>query len=138
MELMQRYSKLADVSKMCRSDTVRAIPIERTTRVHNLRRRLGPETIAQVVADYQAGTSTPTLMKQYKISKGAVLRLLQDHGIAMRHQPMTEQEITEAIQLYGQGWTLASVGEHFGRNPSTIQGLLRRAGVARRRRWERA
>ena len=134
---MQRYSKLADVSKMFRSDAVRAVPIERTDRVHNIRRRLGPETIARVVADYQAGASTPTLMKRYKISKGAVLRLLQDHGIAMRHQPMTEQEITVATQLYEQGWSLARVGEHFSRNPSTIQGMLRRAGVARRRTWER-
>src|SRR5579863_4309041 len=49
-ELMQRYSKLADVSKICRSESVPVVPIGRTSRVHSLHRRLGAEIIAQVVA----------------------------------------------------------------------------------------
>jgi hypothetical protein len=138
VELMQRYSKLADMSKICRSDTVRAVPVEHTShRVHNVRRRLGAETITQVVADYQAGDSTPTLMLKYSLAKGTVLRLLQDNDINMRHQRMSELEIAEAIKLYQQGWSLARVGKHFNRNPSTIQAVLMRAGVTRRKRWER-
>ena len=138
---MHRYSKLPVIPQIRRSTSVRAVPIERTDRsrhrVHNVRKRLGHDVVAQLVADYQEGVSTPALMEQYQLGKGTVLHLLQDHGIPMRHQHMTKAEATEAICLYQQGWSLARVGEHFNRNPSTIMGVLKRAGVERRKRWER-
>jgi hypothetical protein len=133
---MQRYSKLPGPPRFCRSTSVRNIPVARP-RIHEVRRRLSQETIAQLVADYEAGQSTPALEAKYGVAKATVLKLLEEHGVTMRHQLMTETETAEAIQLYQQGWSLARVGEHLGRNPSTIQGVLRRAGVARRQRWER-
>jgi hypothetical protein len=141
VELVQRYSKFPSIARFPSSSPMTGVPIERTGRsthrVHNVRKRLGSDVISQLIADYEAGASTPALMKRYKISKGTVLRLLQSHGITMRHQQMTDAEITEAIQLYQQGWSLAQVGEKLGRNPSTIQGVLERAGVPRRGRQAR-
>lgn len=91
----------------------------------------------ELIADYQNGQSTPALVNKYGIAKGTVLNLRKEHGITMRRQHMTEEEVAEAIKLYQQGWSLARVGQHINRNPSTIQGLLRRGGVAGRQRWER-
>jgi hypothetical protein len=132
VELIQRYSKIPDVSHFRKSTAVRDVPVARP-RVHDVRRRLNRETITQLVADYEAGQSTPTLVKRYGLAKGTVLKLLKEHGITMRHQQMTEAEIIETIDLYQQGWSLARIGQHFGRNPSIIQGVLKRAGVARRK-----
>lgn len=89
------------------------------------------------MADYEAGQSTPALVEKYHLAKGTILKILDSHSVTMRHQLMTEAEIAEAIQLYQKGWSLVRVGQRFGRNPSTIQGVLRRAKVPRRRRWER-
>lgn len=133
MELMQRYSKLADVSKTCRPDGVRRVPVvRRPTRVHSVRKRLGPETIAQLVADYQAGMATTALTMKYRIGKGTVLRLLDDHGVHRRHQPLTEEQVQQAIALYQQGWSLARVGKHLGREDTLIWLTLKRTGVPRR------
>ena len=136
VELMQRYSKLADVSKTYRSGAVPGVPLERTNRsthrIHNVRKRLGPEAIAQLVSDYQAGASTLALMQQYSIGKGTVLGILDDHGVTRRHQPLTEDQVQQAIELYQQGWSLARVGRRLGRDDTLIHLTLKRAVVARR------
>jgi len=115
VELIQRYSNLADVSKICRSDGVGAVPLERsdrsTHRIHNVRKRLGPEVVAQLVTDYQSGLATTALTPKYKIGKGTVLRILDDHGVVRRHQPLSQGQVEQAIELYRQGWSLAPVGQ---------------------------
>ncbi|WP_418001557.1 hypothetical protein ACNO8X_14565 [Mycobacterium sp. PDNC021] len=65
-----------------------------------LDRRLSSDTVAELVAAYQSGVSTNQLCEQYSISKGGVLKLLADHGVAMRQQPMTDAEINQAVHLY--------------------------------------
>src|SRR6185437_15341008 len=52
--------------------------------IHNARRRLGPEQIAQLVADYEAGSPSTQLMTTYGLGKGTVLRLLRKHGAKLR------------------------------------------------------
>jgi transposase len=91
-----------------------------------------------LVADYQAGASTLALMKRYGIGKGTVLRLLDSHDVTRRHQPMTEQEAEQAVRLYGQGRSLAQVGEQLGRSGSAVWLALKRAGVERRGTHERS
>jgi hypothetical protein len=111
VEVIQRYSKMTDVTRLRRSTGVRDVPTARP-QVHEVRRRLTKETIEQLVADYEAGLSTPALVEKYHLAKGTVLNLLKEHGTTMRHQLMTEAEIVEAIQLYRAGWSLARVGQH--------------------------
>jgi hypothetical protein len=131
VELVQRYSKLTSVARFPSLTSMPGVPIERTgrSRVHDVRERLGPEAIAQLVADYQAGASTLALMKQYGIGKGTVLRILDDHGVARRHQPLTEGQVQQAIELYRQGWPLAKVGERLARDATVIHLALKRVGV---------
>src|SRR5579859_328687 len=132
VELMQRYSKLADVSRIGRSNGARPVPVARP-RVHNVRKRLGLEVVVQLVADYQAGVPTTALTRKYGIGNGTVLRILDDHGITRRHQSLTDEQVQQAIVLYQQGWPLARVGKQLGRDASLIMLTLKRAGVARRR-----
>ena len=130
---MQRYSKLADVSRIGRSTGVRDVPIEHSARrVHNIYRRFGPEAITQLVTDYQAGASTLALMRKYSIGKGTVLRLLDARGVECRHQPLTEEQAQRAVELYQRGWSRARVGEQLGRDGTVILLALKRADIPRR------
>ncbi|SHH31877.1 hypothetical protein SAMN05443575_3703 [Jatrophihabitans endophyticus] len=101
-------------------------------RVHSVGRRLGDEAIKSLLDDYASGIPTTRLATEYRIGKATVLRLLEDHGITRRRQPMTPDECTEAIQLYRSGLSLAAVGRHFGRDHTVIRDVLKRAGVERR------
>ncbi len=94
--------------------------------------RLGPVRIAQLLADYKHGVATTELTRTYGLGKGAVLRLLEVNGVARRRQPLTLEQVEEAIRLYGLGWPLGRIGERFGRHQSVVLRALERAGVPRR------
>ena len=46
--------------------------------------RLGPEAIKNVIADYQAGSSTRELASRYGIAKTTVINVLRRRGILLR------------------------------------------------------
>ncbi len=54
--------------------------------------RLGPQQLAQLIANYRAGIPTTQLMQSYGLGKGAVLRLLDAHGVVRRRQGLTPPE----------------------------------------------
>jgi hypothetical protein len=90
-----------------------------------LRIRLGSEKVNQLVADYQSGITTTQLMKDYKISKTSVLKLLKNAGVKMRHQSLTKEQVNEAAVLYEGGRSLAVVAATMG----LPQESLRRAMI---------
>lgn len=136
VELMQRYSKLADVSRICRSSRVRRVPVARP-RIHDVRKRLGPGAVDQLLGDYRDGAPATALMSKYGIGKGAVLRILDESGVTRRQHRPTIEQLTKAAELYAQGWSLVRLGEHFGFDQGTIWKGLSQLGVEMRRPWER-
>jgi hypothetical protein len=86
---------------------------------------LGSEKVNQLVADYQSGITTTQLMKDYKISKTSVLKLLKNAGVKMRHQSLTKEQVNEAAVLYEGGRSLAVVAATMG----LPQESLRRAMI---------
>jgi transposase-like protein len=71
-------------------------------------------------------------MLTYNLGKGTVLRLLRTHGVQLRNQRMTPEQIEQAIHLYSQGLSLVAVGEQLRYDHGTIWRALKRAGVPRR------
>ncbi len=136
MELVQRYSKLPVMPRIARSDGVRSVPTARP-RIHAVRKRLSPDTIAQLVADYQAGLSTAVLMERYHIGKGPVLRLLDQAGVTRHPNTLSDEQLAEAAELYRQGWSLVRLSEHLDVAQTTIWSGLKRMGVQMRKSWER-
>ncbi|WP_067475173.1 helix-turn-helix domain-containing protein [Nocardia amamiensis] len=55
-----------------------------TVQPRRLNRRLSPATIAELVGAYRSGTSTNKLCEQYGLSKGSLMKILQEHGVRMR------------------------------------------------------
>lgn len=86
--------------------------------------RLGPDGVAQLVADYQAGRSTKWLQRTYGLSQGAVLRLLDVNGTPRRQRGLTDEQVQEAIRLYTQGWSLTRIGDHFGKDHTVVRNAL--------------
>ncbi|MGV9738457.1 hypothetical protein [Nocardia farcinica] len=70
-----------------------------TVSPRRLDRRLSAATIAEVVDAYRCGASTNQLCERYGLSKGGLLKILGEHGVEMRNQPMTEDEIDWAVEL---------------------------------------
>ncbi|MET9285980.1 hypothetical protein [Nocardia beijingensis] len=97
-----------------------------------LDRRLSPVTVAELVEGYQGGASTNRLCEQYELSKGGLLKILQEHGVQMRNQPMTEEEIDWAVQLYGEGQSLNAVARQLGKSKGSVWKALRERGVEMR------
>lgn len=97
-----------------------------------LSQRLGQETIRQIVARYEAGEPSTALMQAFGLSKGSVLKVLRESGVAIRNQGLNAEQIKEAQRLYEAGWSLARLGEQFGVDHSTVWRQLRGRGVMMR------
>jgi uncharacterized protein (DUF433 family) len=104
-----------------------------TVKRHKIDQRLAPDTVARILADYQAGTATPTLAERYNISSTAVKRLLHMNGVPMRrYHRLTNGEVQTAVTLYEAGWSLAKVARKFDVDPETVRKRLKQLGVAMR------
>ncbi|WP_278265267.1 hypothetical protein [Nocardia sp. AG03] len=57
---------------------------------------------------------TTLLCERYGLSRGGLLKILQEHGVQMRNQPMTEAEIEWAVRLYSEGQSLNAVARSVG------------------------
>lgn len=90
---------------------------------------MSPTVIAEVLDAYRCGTSTNRLCEQYSLSKGGLLSILREHGVQMRNQPMTEEEIDWAVRLYGQGQSLNAVAREIGKAKGSVWKALKGRSV---------
>lgn len=140
VELPRRYSNTRHLKDQLTKLQVRALqladhplrPLTPRAPDERLLGRLGPDGIAQLVAEYEAGADTTELVAIYGIGKGSVIRLLHDQGVPMRRQGMTEEQHKEVARLYQQGDSLATVGRQLGFDAQTIRRALLGAGVRMR------
>lgn len=96
---------------------------------HRLDRKVSPETAAQLIADYELGTSFTQLTKIYGIDKGSVLKLLKEAGVQMRHHGLPSDNLEEAASLYKDGCSLPQVAERFGCSVGSVRKEFRAHGV---------
>lgn len=94
--------------------------------------RLSTEVIAQLVVDYQAGVSSPELQKRYGLSKGTVLRLLNEAGVEMRRRGLSAEQLGEVVRLYESGMTIREVARDLGVPKTTVQNALERTRTVKR------
>ena len=109
----------------------------RPSPIHAVRRRLSPEQLTQLAADYRAGRSTSWLMQTYRLGQGTVLSLLEEQGLTMRGQGIPDGRLDEAIRLYAAGLSLMKVADRMNCSAETVRQVLLAAGVSMRARWER-
>lgn len=103
-----------------------------TAVIHRLDRRLSAETIAELAAAFESGASVPDLARQYGVSKRALRHLLSGQGLQMRKQPLSEDEVELAINLYAEGLSLREIGAQIGRGKTSVKEALNQRGVVLR------
>ena len=99
---------------------------------HKLSQRLKPGVAEELAAAYRAGATTTELAPLFGISHASVLRLLAEQGVTMRMQGLSESGVQIAIELYGEGLSVAAIGTKLGVAPQTAWRALRKAGVKMR------
>lgn len=99
----------------------------------SLDRRFGQEEIDQIVAAYNSGMSSTELMTQHELGKGSILKLLHEHGAAVRRQGLTAEQVDRIAVLYAEGRSSKRLAADYGVSPATVLSALRCRGGAIRR-----
>jgi hypothetical protein len=140
--LVKRYSKpeyqgsrlrrlVELVEKSVKTQVRTPTPLPQPQRVD---RRLSVETIAELVQAYQDGASTPQLRQRYELGQSSVIKLLHEHGVAMRNQGLVDDDLAVAAKLYRGGEALAQLGQRFEVSPNAVRRALVSVGVVMRAR----
>lgn len=80
-------------------------------------RRMAPEEIAAMVADYRSGIGSWRLARKYGVSDSTVLARLKAAGVALdpARQAEARRAVTEDMrQLRESGLTLNEIGDRYG------------------------
>jgi DNA-binding transcriptional ArsR family regulator len=91
---------------------------------------LTPDEVAELVAGYRAGRTIYELASEFKIARQTVSEHLHRHGVPMRRQGLTDDQVFEAIRLGKQRLTLKTISAHFEVCIDTVRDCLRRRGMA--------
>ena len=102
-----------------------------------LRRRLAPGTVDEIVKRYVDGESSPKLCIEYGVSRNGLLKLLRGRGVQIRQQPVPDEVIAQAADLYEGGMSLAGVSERVDVPRNTVRNMLVAHGVTMRPRGGR-
>ncbi len=89
------------------------------------------------MAEYQAGADMKELAGRWGVHRTTVAGHLRRDGTELRRQGLSDQQLGEAMRLYGNAWSLQRLAERYECDAETVRTYLKRAGVRLRRPWER-
>jgi uncharacterized protein (DUF433 family) len=101
-------------------------------RPKQVQRRLRPHEVEELIEAYQAGATVYELGAHFGMNRKSVSIILEREGIPRRYNLLTGPDLERAVELYGQGDSLATIGAVFDINPSTVRKALLEAGVGMR------
>ena len=97
------------------------------------KRFLTTSDVADIIQRYERET-TQQIGTRYGISKTRVATILREHGVTLRRQGLTDEQVREAIKLYAAGRSLAWLATRYDVSPMTVSTALRRQRVELRTR----
>lgn len=100
-------------------------------------RRLTPEQVGQLVAEYLVGDDMKTLATRWQLHRTTVASHLAKAGVELRRQGIADPQLGEAIGLYNERWSCVRLTERYDCNGETVRQRLKTAGVQLRSPWER-
>jgi len=93
--------------------------------------------VAELIKEYESQVALKDLARKFGVHRLTVTAYLQRHGVEPRQVGPAPEDITTAALLYGQGWSLARLGERYSVDSTTIWRALRAAGVEMRSSGQR-
>jgi hypothetical protein len=138
VELLGRYSNPDNVSRLTSilAGQGRDRPSGRSVRSHQHQTRLNTDQTRELLEAYEQGIEIKDLAAQFRVDRATVAAIAR-RAEAPKRYGIVEHNIDLATQLYEQGWSGATIGQHFGVAPDTVIRALRKAGVTLRKPWER-
>lgn len=104
--------------------------------------RLSKTDQLKVVDSYRTGNSVYEIARQFLITRNTASVILKRHGIKLRYNVLSPDDIKNAKWLYESGASLQVVADYFKVDPSTIRKALLGAGVQTRppgtNQWHRS
>jgi len=100
-------------------------------------RRLTPEQVEQLVADYQVGASMKELAAKWQLHRTTVAAQLRRAGMQLRRRGISADQLPDVTRLYGEGWSCQRLAERYDCDDETVRQVLKQAGVKLRKPWER-
>ena len=108
----------------------RSVPEPRPVyQAHKLSQRLSDETVADILAAYQAGATTREVGHRFRVAHSSINKLVRQHGVTARRRSPSPEEVEQAVSLYEAGLSTRVIAEHLGFGASTIFRALSKAGI---------
>ncbi len=101
---------------------------------YKLSQRLSSETLAAILATYEAGATTREVGERFGLAHSSVNKLLKQEGVTARRRSPSPDDVQRAVELYAAGLSTGVIAEHLGFGVSTIARALHKASVPRRPR----
>ena len=136
MEVIGRYSnplrQPADLRTLLTAAPVRRHEMHETKPPRQHQRRLRPDELGRLVADYVAGVEVIELARRYGIARQTVLEQMRRQGVPRRHPRLSADDAERVADLYRSGDSLATIGGVFDVDPGTVRRALMKLGVPMR------
>jgi DNA-binding CsgD family transcriptional regulator len=120
VELLGRYSNRTKWTNQVQQALDCRRTVTETAARRGTVRRLGPEHVSALVAQYQAGATVYELAERFKINRKTVSEHLHRQGVEMRRMGLETQQVDEAVRLYEQGRSLAWIAQHHRVSAGTV------------------
>ncbi len=124
---LEEVAKLAQLSRQIQPEA--SVKKKHAAPPRNLRRRLSPQAIEELVARYTAGKKTPVLSREFGISESGCRDLLRAEGVSLRGHAITPKDADLAVRLYEHGLTITQVVAQIGYSHGTIRTALLKRGI---------
>jgi DNA-binding CsgD family transcriptional regulator len=84
-------------------------------------KQLSPAFVDELVGEYRAGASVYDLQERHGVHRNTIAKHLKHRGVQLGKSPLSESEVAQAKELYGQRISLNTIGRMMGRDPKTVK-----------------
>jgi len=92
-------------------------------------RQLRPDEVDVLVARYGEGVKVGELTAEFGQHRATVGRHLRACGIETQPRALSDEQVTDAAELYRAGWSSMRIARKYGVNDGTVRTYLVAAGV---------
>ncbi|MCI9857240.1 hypothetical protein MIBA_03305 [Microbacterium proteolyticum] len=78
---------------------------------------------------YASGETSTALAEDFRVAKSTILRILRENSVVVRRQPLTTEQMKQAVMLYESGRSLSQVAKEMSVNQETMRVAIIKAGV---------
>lgn len=102
------------------------LPPSRTPR----RARLTESEKQAMARGYRDGSTLKALASLFEVSRGTVLKVLDNQGVERRYRKLGPEQLRIAQARRAEGWSFAQIGAYLGVDAGTVHKAFKRNGIS--------